>query len=286
MVRKEKEKWATLGALGWVVCQTFHTPPSQERPLDCPYWRDLSWMNFFFICIKGLNVTCLGHVQIKGWASVDVRGIGIFLLTCHAAFIPQHSGLWRVYRIFLEEQRQCSLVCQHHVRFIPLLTRIWGTAYLWAKESAQLALFTAPLLWLPHVHGLGRFHIKSILHSACGWISSFASAYLVLLDLAAPRVMTGKKRSKHSHGCHHILDSTQSLHSFSPPHLGRDCLTVALHAPCVICSGNLLLKHFLLCWNFLAAPTLTWPSSKAGRSTDVQDRIFLGIIWLASLTCP
>lgn len=194
----------------------------------------------------------------------------MFLLICHA-------GLWRAYRIFLEEQRQCRLVCQHQVRFIPLLTRIWGTTYLWAKESAQLALFIAPLLWQPHVHGWGRFHIKIILHSACGWISGFASAYLVLLDLAAPRVMTGKEGSQHSHGCHHLLIWYKVFTFFPPPHLGWDCLTVTLRDPFVICSGNLLLKHVLLCWNFLAAPTLTWPSSKAERSTDVQDRIFLGI---------
>lgn len=63
------------------------------------------------------------------------------------------------------------------------------TTYLWAKKSAQWALFRAPLLWLPHVHGWGRLHIEVILHSACGWISGFVSTYSVLLDLAAQTVM-------------------------------------------------------------------------------------------------
>lgn len=62
---------------------------SQSRPLDSPCWQDRSWMKI--TCIKHLNAACLGNVQIKGWASLDVGGAGgisIYLLTCRAGFIP------------------------------------------------------------------------------------------------------------------------------------------------------------------------------------------------------
>lgn len=47
---------------------------SQSRPLDSPCWQDRSWMKI--TCIKRLNAACLGNVQIKGWASLDVGGGG------------------------------------------------------------------------------------------------------------------------------------------------------------------------------------------------------------------
>lgn len=93
--------------------------------------------------------------------------------------------------------------------------------YLWAKQSAQLALFSAPLLWLPHVHGWGRFHIQFILCSACSWISGFLSPYLMLLDLSAQMVMTSAGKEQGA------LDATTSWFHTNPLlfllwHLGRD----------------------------------------------------------------
>lgn len=49
------------------------------------------------------------------------------------------------------------------------------------------------------------------------------------------------------------LELTQILTS-TPGQRLKHCLSVTLHTPCVICSGNHLWKHFLLCWNYLDPP--------------------------------